>query len=254
MGESMFTPSTQRIADIYKQQPHGVEQLRVLLNGRTKVYIDYANVRPWSNKLKWHVHPKRLFQFYKSFGNITEVALYQGVLNGDSKSEYEAREFKRIGYTFRTKPVKIMKHSIDASSIPSDSTDLIAQFIRKTFLRQLDIGTVEFLNGKLYELNTKGKYYLEDRKCNFDVEIGSDMMIDSQQRDTEVYCLWSGDSDFADVVKQLLEANKKVVLFATSRRVSAELNELRTDGLFIFDIAKIRNYICWPKEITIKGI
>ena len=79
------------------------------------------------------------------------------------------------------------------------------------------------------------------------------MMVDAERGATEVYCLWSGDSDFADVVEQLLRSGKKVVLFATARRVSSELNQLRATGLFVFDIAKIRNYICWPREMTIRA-
>lgn len=246
-----FQPATPKIANIYKQQPHGVDQLDSLITGPTKVYIDYANVRPWSNKLKWHVNPKRILQFYRSFGRINEVSIYQGILKGDAASEREANELNKLGYTFRTKPVKIMRHSIDASSVPKDSTDLISQFVRKALIRQLDIKTVEYLNDRLYELNTKGIYYLEDRKCNFDVEIGTDMMVDAEKGATEVYCLWSGDSDFADVAGQLLDKGKKVILFATARRVSSELSDLQAKGLFIFDISKIRNYICWKREMTI---
>jgi len=51
---------------------------------------------------------------------------------------------------------------------------------------------------------------------------------------------------------KLLKAGKKVFLFATARRVSRELSELRKEGLVIFDIQKIRNFICWNKEIKSK--
>ena len=79
---------------------------------------------------------------------------------------------------------------------------------------------------KLEKLDRNGKWFLEDRKCNFDVEIGTDMLIDEEQNRIESFVLWSGDSDFADPVKQLLNDGQKVFLFATARRVSAELNEL----------------------------
>jgi uncharacterized LabA/DUF88 family protein len=58
--------------------------------------------------------------------------------------------------------------------------------------------------------------------------------------------LWSGDSDFADPVIQLVRSGKKVFLFATARRVSIELQ--RT-GIPIFEIQKIRNFICRADEI-----
>jgi hypothetical protein len=45
------------------------------------------------------------------------------------------------------------------------------------------------------------------------------------------------------------KAPTKVVLFATARRVAAELNDLQGDGLIIYDVQKIRNFICWKREI-----
>ena len=76
------------------------------------------------------------------------------------------------------------------------------------------------------------------------------MLIDYGKNGIENFILWSGDSDFADPVRQLLSDGKKVVLFATARRISSELHELQEDGLLIFDIQKIRNFICWKKEIS----
>jgi hypothetical protein len=40
------------------------------------------------------------------------------------------------------------------------------------------------------------------------------------------------------------------VLFGTSRRISRELNELRGKGLIVFDIKKIRDFVCWARELT----
>ena len=50
-------------------------------------------------------------------------------------------------------------------------------------------------------------------------------------------------------IAELLDDGKKVVLFATARRVASELNELRNNGLSIFDIQKIRDFICWSREL-----
>jgi hypothetical protein len=65
--------------------------------------------------------------------------------------------------------------------------------------------------------------------------------------------LWSGDSDFTDSIEKLMGVGKKVVLFATARKVSKELSSLTGKGLMIFDIQKIRDFICWKKEIERKG-
>lgn len=149
----------------------------------------------------------------------------------------------------RTKPVKIMKHSIDASSVTLDSKDLLSQFIRKALMRKYTGETVEYLNIKFKEMNTQGQYFIEDRKCNFDVEIGVDMLLDCERGETDTFVLWSGDSDFADSVYKLLDSGKKVILFATARRVSTELQQCRVKGLKIFDIQKINDFICRQSEL-----
>ena len=113
----------------------------------------------------------------------------------------------------------------------------------------LTIETVEYLNGKLKELNDNGITHIEHRKCNFDVEIGRDMFLDNERNSIDTFILWSGDSDFADPVSQLLQAKKKVILFATARRVSLELQQTKVP---VFEIQKIRNFICRPDEIQVE--
>jgi len=114
----------------------------------------------------------------------------------------------------------------------------------------LKLEAIEYLNNQLRELNRQGKKYLEDRKCNFDVEIGRDMLVDYAELGIENFVLWSGDSDFADPLTQLIEDGKKVAVFATARRIAAEFGELVKKGLYIYDIQKIRNFICWKREMN----
>ena len=97
-----------------------------------------------------------------------------------------------------------------------------------------------------FKLNDQGKKYIEVRKCNFDVEIGRDMLLDYERNKIDNYVLWSGDSDFADPVNQLVKDGKKVVIFATSRRISLELAQTQS---LKYDIQKIRNFICFPSEL-----
>ena len=44
----------------------------------TNVYIDFANVLGWQDKLKWHIDQKRLKQFLDSFTTINSVKFYSG--------------------------------------------------------------------------------------------------------------------------------------------------------------------------------
>ena len=159
------------------------------------------------------------------------------------------RDIQSFGYDLKTKPVKIMRLSIDVSSVPANSPDILMNFIRPPLLRSLNLAAIEYLNNELRKLNRQGKRYLEDRKCNFDVEIGRDMLVDYAENGIENFVLWSGDSDFADPINQLLIDGRKVCIFATARKVASELNDLTKKGLMIYDIQKIRNFICWKKQI-----
>lgn len=245
----MFTPKTQKISEIAKNHTKVIKELENLLDGNVYMYIDYANVRPWCDKLKWHIDLKRLKQFLDSFDNIQEVKFYNGTLEGDKKSEEEIELIKKYNYHIRTKPVKIMHFSIDAQGISSmGDKALLQQFIRSSLLRKYTGETIEYLNQRFLDMNKLGEVLIEDRKCNFDVEIGVDMLLDFERKDIETFVLWSGDSDFHDPIKTLLKNGKNVILFATARRVSKELNELTKEGLVVFDIQKINNLICWNRE------
>lgn len=245
----MFAPKTERIKTIAKENQEVIKQLESIFDTKTRIYIDYANVRPWSVKLEWHIDLKRLKQFLDSFDTIEEVNFYNGYLADNERSEKEKTEAENCKYILRTKPVKIMNFSIDASSILPDSTVLLDQFIRRALLRKYEVGTIEYLNQRFSDMNKKGEYFIDDMKCNFDVEIGVDMLLDCERNSAESFVLWSGDSDFADPIERLMGAGKKVILFATSRKVSKELSALVAKGLMIFDIQKIRDFICWKKEL-----
>lgn len=245
----MFRAKTERLKLLARQYAARIHELDRVFDARTAMYIDYANVRPWATKLGWHIDLKRLKQLLDSFDAISAVKFYHGTLVGDEESERRIREAQALHYDVRTKPVKIMRLSVDISSIRSDSTDILKDFVRAPLLQQLRIEAVEYLNRQLAQLNTQGVRWLEDRKCNFDVEIGRDMLLDDQRNGAEHFVLWSGDSDFADPIHQLLQSGKRVTLFATARRVSTELNMLTQEGLVIFDIQKIRDFICWKREM-----
>lgn len=246
----MFKPSNPKVVDIAKRHQPVIHQLERLLPGKVNIYIDYANVRAWTRRLQWHIDIERLYQFLRSFDNFQTITFYNGTLQGKAESETFMKRAANAGYRIRTKPVKIMRFSIDATSISPSSPDLLVQFIRNSLLRELDLKTIELLNSKLQELFKIRGPYLEERKCNFDVEIGRDMTIDNERGAADCFGLWSGDSDFHDPVNELLSQGKKVVLFATARRVASELQALQRNGLFIFDIAKIRDFICYQREMA----
>lgn len=246
----MFQAKTKKIELLGQLFPSRIKELEGLLDNSTSVYIDYANVRPWSDRLGWHVEPDRLKQFFDSFNTVKSVKIYNGILIGDEKSEKMHKDLlSAYGTGYVNKPVKVMRKSIDVTSISSTSADILKNFIRPTLLLNLTVQDIQDLNWKLKQLNDKGKKYIEDRKCNFDVEIGRDMLLDYATGNLECFVLWSGDSDFAGPIEQLLRDGKKVILFATARKVASEINDLVPQGLLIFDIQKIKNFICWKREM-----
>ena len=250
----MFKPKTEKIKILQEKFPKRITKLEELFSGATNVYIDYANVRPWATKLGWHIELKRLKQFLNSFDNIKSVKIYQGTMPEDKNSKKEIEQLRKYDYEVKTKPVKIMKQSINAFRIKPESPALLNQFIRKCLLKRYSLETIEYLNNKFLDMNRNNIFFIKDLKCNFDVEIGVDILLDHKQGNVDTFVLWSGDSDFASPLGQLLADNKKALLFATARKISAELNELGKRGLFIYDIQKIRNFICWNKELNAKGI
>lgn len=243
----MFVPKTVKMKAIAELYPERIAELEKFFSNSSIVYIDWTNVVHTQERLGWNFDIRRIKQFFDSFNQIKKVRIYCGTLDGNQKSESQVRQLEEMHYVVTTKPVKLMKISIDISSIPQDSPSILKNFIRKSLLKRLDLETVAFLNSKLENLNKNGIFKLEDQKCNFDVEIGRDMLSDFMGGENASFVLWSGDSDFWSPIKQLKEDGKKVVIFSTSGRVSPEINSL---GVPIFDVRKIKEFICWPKHLS----
>jgi uncharacterized LabA/DUF88 family protein len=238
----MFAPTTNAIEALARKWPDRIALLDSVLAKPSIVYIDYANVRGWTKRLGWNIDLKVLKDLLDSFG-VMEVRFYFGNFPQDPGSQKFMTMLHRTGYRIRTKPVKIMNLSIDVSSISSKSPDILASFIDPTLLRELRINAIESLNDELRAMNALGKKSLEKRKCNFDVEIASDLRVDHLLKRTESFCLWSGDSDFADPLMEILNDQKKACVIAPSGRVASELNDLRVNGLKIIDFKKLRPFI-----------
>ena len=242
----MFTPKTQRIEALAQLFPKTIATLEDIFDTPTNIYIDWQNIIHQQDRWGWHIHTKRLKQLLDSFDTVQNVNLYTGTLDGHEKAKEDLDEIKNLGYKLITKPVKIMPYSILASSVSPSSPDLLEPFIKKALLSVLDIQTIEYLNSQLAKLNKQGIFRLEDKKCNFDVEMGRDIFLDLERKSADCFVLWSGDSDFVDPLAALMNSGKKVVLFATSGGVSKELSSL---NIPIFEIKKMKEFVCWPKEI-----
>jgi uncharacterized LabA/DUF88 family protein len=247
----MFTAKTKRIEALVQKFPYIVTDLDPIFgSGSANVYVDYGNVAFWADRLEWHVDLKRLKQLIDSFSGPSIAKFYYGTRRGIDKSEELIRNAKELGYKVFTKEVKTIKLSIDVSSISEGSPDIVRNLICKPFLKTLSLETIQHLNEHLRTLNKNGILSFDDLKCNFDVEIGRDMLVDQAIGQAEVFALWSCDSDFAGSVEELLDDGKKVVVFGMSGMVSRELNLLRKKGLQVYDVRKLKEMICWPRELA----
>lgn len=245
----MFKARTEKIEKIALSCENKIKELENIFDKKTNIYIDFANVIPWQDKLRWKIDIKRLFQFLTSFENIDKIRFYYWTLIWDEKSEELAKQIKERGYEFITKPVKIMKKSIDISSIELTNTSILESFIRKSLLNELTIKDIEYLNNRLSELNKLWQLYIEDRKCNFDVELWVDILLDLHYENAENFVIWSWDSDFETVISRISEKNKKVYIFSVPWRVSLELNNSNAK---VYDIKKLKNFICRKNDIDKK--
>ena len=223
-----------------------ISELRSWLDGKTHVYIDYANVRVKCQAKNWTLDFLKINQLFKGIGNVPAVKVYFGTIAGNRGSEGFLALLRKLGYEVITKPVKFMKLSIDVSSIPRDSTAVIKNFVEPCLLRQFTVAAVEQLNAQLRDMNDKGLRHVEMMKCNFDVEIAADMLMDNELHGVDTFCLWSGDSDFAGPVLRLLNQKKRVIVFSDG--IAPELDDLRPDGLRVYNLLKLKNIIGRTKQ------
>lgn len=243
----MFQAKTQKIQNIADNLPERIRELECFFDKPTNIYIDYANILSWHYRLHYHIDLKRFYQFFTSFWNIRNIYFYYWTLEWDENSESVIQHAINTWFNVKTKPVKIMRKSIDISSIDSKSPSILEHFIRKSLLMQFKVSTIEYLNKRLEELNIQWTYYIEDRKCNFDVEMWNQILKDMSSWEINNFVLLSWDSDFYDIVEQLHINWNKTFIFSTAWKVSRELNE---SNAIVYDLKKIRNFICWNREQT----
>ncbi len=77
------------------------------------------------------------------------------------------------------------------------------------------------------------------------------MLLD-MNNGVEVFILWSCDGDFADTILKLLSAGKTVIAVGVSGRFAKELNQLQPAGLRLYEVKRLKEFLCWPRELEAK--
>ncbi len=90
---------------------------KIILRGKTAVFVDWANVYGWKKSLKLEIDISILYKYLKSYKEIEEIYLYFGKDN-HPKSEKFLNQAEKIGYKVITKPVKyILVENLGAEKI-----------------------------------------------------------------------------------------------------------------------------------------
>lgn len=210
------------------------ETFKFKLKGKTLVIIDWANVYGWFEKLRWEIDPKKLYKYLKKYPQIKDTRFYFGVEKGNKKSERFQKEIEKIGYTLISKEVKWVPVSLDKSHFK--------EFLNKLF--KIADG-LEKSNSDIAKLLRKlPKIPIYRRKCDFDVEITRDILVNINNFDGLI--LFSGDGDYKAIVEYLLDRKKQVIVVHPFGLRGREYNELllrETNKPYLCAVEKLKSFL-----------
>lgn len=190
------------------------KQFKLDLKGKTAVFIDYANMKSWLAQMGYFINLEALYKHLKSYSRVERIYFYYGTDFTNPKSSNFIQKVRQFGYDVTTKPVKYINVNL---------TDLLNKPGNRQMIDALDKKTRSRLVSNIASLVQKG-IRLTLPKCNFDVEITKDMILFKDSFDTAV--LFSGDSDFAEILKFLRGKDKNVIVVSTRRFLSGELAQV----------------------------
>lgn len=81
------------------------QKKRLILKGKSVVYVDWANVYGWKKTLKREINPEKLFNYLRSYKEISDIRFYFGT-DKNEKSRTFLSKMSDVGYKIITKPVK----------------------------------------------------------------------------------------------------------------------------------------------------
>ncbi len=206
------------------------------LKGRTLAIIDWANVYGWSNNLGWQVDPQKLYDYLKNYPDIFDIRFYFGIEKGNKKSEQFQENIKNIGYTLISKEVKWIPLKLNITHFRTKDGKI------KNIENALGSSSWEVFKELLEkEIQKPFKGQFCRRKCDFDVEITKDILINIDKFDSLI--LFSGDGDYKDIVEYSLSNNKQVIVVHPFGLRGKEYNELLARD-------KNRPYLCAVEKLT----
>ncbi|MBU1102770.1 NYN domain-containing protein [Patescibacteria group bacterium] len=169
--------------------------------GRIFVFVDFSNVRYWAKSF-WPEENKDYFKKEIDIAKIAEISNW-------IKPE---RKFFYYGH-YKEYPELFYEHELNIKF--RQSIYRIDKAVKAGFkTRTKDIKEIP-------NFDDDGSFLGKLKKCNFDIEIATDMLTRINKYDTVF--LWSGDSDFDFLLRYLQSKKKKTITMCARRFASDEL-------------------------------
>lgn len=173
--------------------------------GRIFVYVDFGNVRPWAKYL-WEEENKYKISVEIDIQKLSELC---SAVNPIKKFFYYGHYAKNEGYPEDHKNNDLYRRSIFR-------IDKARKSGFKTRTKEIKM---------IPRHDESGNYLGQLPKCNFDVEITMDIIRNVSLFDTVV--LFSGDSDFGQLLEYVKSKGKRVVIVSLRRGMSTELQKVQ---------------------------
>lgn len=248
------------------------------LKGDTLALIDWANIFSSQQKNGWKVDTHKLHVFLTGHPLIKDVVFFHGE-DAHPLSKAFLEEQRSIGYRVISKPVKNIPVSIDESIFRSKmdvlerdlkmlreknntisallyslDENLRAQMKKKwlplsdDFFHVFDI--IEQIDSEIGKTDSALQFLWSNirstivrRKCDFDVEISREVLLNLQRYRS--FILFSGDGDYAPIFDVLRERGKQAILVFPHGRRGKEYEEVpeRKRAIFLCSLELIRRFV-----------
>jgi hypothetical protein len=72
----MFETKSETLKSLAEKFPKRIKELENIFNKKTNIYIDYANILSWNDRLHYNIDLKRFYKFFRSFKNVDKIYFY----------------------------------------------------------------------------------------------------------------------------------------------------------------------------------
>ncbi len=193
---------------------------RFHLQGKTLVLIDWANVFNWMRGSAGEIDPQQLYDYLRTYSNVDRICLFAGEDDHPKSVEF-LEECRKIGFEVISKKVKYVSTLVEKSPF----WDALKEHVPEKKLQKM-----------------RNQPILR-RKCDFDVELSKELLLNLDEYHT--YILFSGDGDYATVIEEIMKREKRVFIVSTERALGKEFREMmdkKVHPLFV-DVSLLKDVI-----------